>query len=64
LGGMAYLQTRDEQIKAKAQRRKVAFVSIAFLSLSLAVIMIYYLAPTNLPRVVYQALDMILGGTG
>ena len=64
LGGMAYLQTREEQEKARAQRRKVALLSIAFLALSLTVIMNYYLAPTNLPRVVFQALDMLLGGTG
>ncbi len=64
LGGMAYLQTREERVKAKEQRRKVALISTAFLVLSLAVILIYYLSPTSLPRVVYQAMDMVLGGTG
>lgn len=64
LGNMAHLQTSEERLRVRFQRRRLALVAIVFLSLTVAVVTIYHVAPTRLPAGVYQVLDMLLGSPG
>lgn len=61
LGGMSHLETAAERQDNLRRRRRVSLVSMAFVSLVVVVVTIFYVDPTRLPPVVRDLLAMLLG---
>lgn len=61
LGSMAHIETTEERRAQVRSRTKIALVSGAFLVLIVAVLSIYFVAPTRLPTAVVDLLDNVIG---
>lgn len=61
LGGLSHMTTIEERRQATSRRLRAGLLAGAFLVLTLSLVTIYYVAPTRLPPVVRNALDVLLG---
>jgi uncharacterized protein involved in exopolysaccharide biosynthesis len=61
LGGMSHMVTSEQRRRVHARRTGTGLVAGVFLVLMVSLITIYYVAPTRLPPMVRDTLDMILG---
>lgn len=61
LGGMSHLETEEERTQVQRGRRRAATVAFGFVALVVVVVTIYYRAPTRLPAIVRELLQMLLG---
>ena len=61
LGGMSHLETEEERVSQWRGRRRAASAAFAFVALVVVVVTLYYRAPTRLPSVVRELLDLLLG---
>lgn len=61
LGGMSHLETEEERLSQWRGRRRAASAAFAFVALVVVVVTLYYRAPTKLPTVVRELLDLLLG---
>jgi hypothetical protein len=61
LGGMSHLETdADRQVSAR-RRRRVSVTAGAFVTLCVAIVIIFYVDPTRLPPIVRDLLALLLG---
>ena len=63
LGSMSHIETTDERRAQVRSRTKVVLLSGAFLALVVAVLSIYFVAPTRLPTTVVDLLDTMVGSS-
>lgn len=61
LGSLSYLETEAEIFETRDRRAKMAIFTVVVLVLSLTVVTIYYITPTQLPQFVVNILDALLG---
>ena len=63
LGSLAHMETREEREVSQRKRARASLIAGAFLTLVVAIVTIYYVAPARLPTVVTKALGYVLGAT-
>ncbi|MCU0864214.1 MAG: hypothetical protein MUC36_10505 [Planctomycetes bacterium] len=61
LGGISHLETEEERTALVRSRRRGTLLAFGFVFLVVAVVTIYYVAPTRLPPTVRDLLAMLLG---
>jgi len=61
LGGISYLETDEQRVKAASGRRRASIVAAAVLCCGVVVVTMYYVAPESLPPFARELLTMVLG---
>lgn len=61
LGSLSHMETKFERELAQRKRTRASIVAGALLTLVVAIVTIYYVAPARLPSVVTKALGYVLG---